>query len=312
MNAAVHVEGLRRTFGDFVAVDDLSLDVAPGEVFGFLGPNGAGKTTTIRMLTGLLLPSSGTGTVAGFDIMTESESIKRNIGYMSQLFSLYSDLTIEENIALFSGLYNVERSRRRERRDWVMEMSGLADKRDRLVQELSLGWKQRLALGCAVLHEPSVIFLDEPTSGVDPISRRTFWDLIYELAGEGRTIFVTTHYMEEAEYANRLALMNRGKLIALDTPHALRDAMTEPLFEVAVENGVKAVPVLQADPEVKTAALFGRSLHVTLDGRSGGGSTIEETLRRGGITARSIRQIDPSLEDVFVSLVRESGGAVDG
>ena len=309
---AVEVHDLTRTFGDFVAVDHVSFEVGKGEVFGFLGPNGAGKTTTIRMLTGLLLPSSGEGRVAGFDIMRESEEIKRNIGYMSQLFSLYGDLTIEENIALYSGLYNVEKNRRKERRDWVVEMAGLAEQRDRLVRELSLGWKQRLALGCAVLHEPSIIFLDEPTSGVDPISRRAFWDLIYELAGEGRTIFVTTHYMEEAEYAHRLALMNRGKLIALDTPGALRKGMRETIFEVVVEDGIRAVPLLQSDRRISTAALFGRSLHVATGEPASSRDEIARVLADNGIESGAIREIDPSLEDVFVSLVQASGGAVDG
>jgi ABC-2 type transport system ATP-binding protein len=312
VSAAVVVEDLVRRFGEFVAVDHVSFEVARGEVFGFLGPNGAGKTTTIRMLIGLLLPSSGSGRVAGFDIMSESEAIKRNIGYMSQLFSLYGDLTVEENIALFSGLYNVERSRRSERRDWVIEMAGLTEHRKRLVRELSLGWKQRLALGCAVLHEPSIIFLDEPTSGVDPISRRTFWDLIYDLASEGRTIFVTTHYMEEAEYANRLALMNRGRLIALDTPNALRESMREPLFEIDVEDSIRAVPLLQQSAMISSAALFGRLLHVAVKGESAGRAEVERLLRTSGIDPGEIRRIRPSLEDVFVSLVRSSGGAVDG
>jgi ABC-2 type transport system ATP-binding protein len=264
------------------------------------------------MLTGLLLPSSGAGRVAGFDIMTESDAIKRNIGYMSQLFSLYGDLTVEENIALFSGLYNVERSRRGERRDWVIEMAGLTEHRGRLVRELSLGWKQRLALGCAVLHEPSIIFLDEPTSGVDPISRRTFWDLIYDLASEGRTIFVTTHYMEEAEYANRLALMNRGKLIALDTPGSLRESMREPLFEIDVEDPIHAVPMLQQSAMISSAALFGRLLHVAVAEEHAGRAEVERLLRTSGIDPGEIKRIPPSLEDVFVSLVRSSGGAVDG
>ncbi|HYN20771.1 MAG TPA: ABC transporter ATP-binding protein, partial [Thermoanaerobaculia bacterium] len=206
---AVEVHELTRKYGAFVAVDRVSFAVAKEEVFGFLGPNGAGKTTTIKMLTGLVEPTSGTGHVAGYDIRTERRQIKRHIGYMSQLFSLYADLTVEENIAFFSGLYSVPRERRAERRDWVLRMAGIEDQRKRLTGELSLGWKQRLALGCAVLHEPLVLFLDEPTSGVDPISRRSFWDLIYELASSGTTVFVTTHYMEEAEYCDRLALMNR-------------------------------------------------------------------------------------------------------
>ena len=221
-DVAVEVKELTRTYGEFVAVDHVSFEVKTKEVFGFLGPNGAGKTTTIKMLTGLVPPSSGTGHVAGYDIRNERRRIKRHIGYMSQLFSLYADLTVEENIAFFSGLYSVPRAKRAERRDWVLRMAGLTDQRRRLTGELSLGWKQRLALGCAVLHEPPILFLDEPTSGVDPISRREFWDLIYALSAAGTTVFVTTHYMEEAEYCDRLALMNRGRLIALDTPSRLR------------------------------------------------------------------------------------------
>jgi ABC-2 type transport system ATP-binding protein len=227
-DAAVSVSDLTRTYGEFVAVDHVSFEVGTKEVFGFLGPNGAGKTTTIKMLTGLVAPSSGTGHVAGFDILHERRRIKRHIGYMSQLFSLYTDLTVEENIAFFSGLYGVPRAKRAERRDWVLRMAGLADQRKRLTGELSLGWKQRLALGCAVLHEPPILFLDEPTSGVDPISRREFWELIYALSAGGTTVFVTTHYMEEAEYCDRLALMNRGRLIALDKPEALRASIARP------------------------------------------------------------------------------------
>jgi len=189
---AVFADGITRVFGDFVAVDHVSFEVGKGEVFGFLGPNGAGKTTTIKMLAGLLLPSSGRGAVAGFDMMTQTEAIKQHIGYMSQLFSLYGDLTVEENISFFSGLYGVPRGKRAARRDWVLQMAGLEDQRQRVTGELSLGWKQRLALGTAVLHEPPVLFLDEPTSGVDPLSRRAFWDLIYTLADGGTTVFVTT------------------------------------------------------------------------------------------------------------------------
>ncbi len=219
---AVVVRELTRRFGEFTAVDGVSFSVAAGEVFGFLGPNGAGKTTTIRMLTGLLAPSGGTGTVAGHDVRTDAEWIKRRIGYMSQLFSLYNDLTVEENIRFFAGLYEVTGDRLRDRREWVIGMTGLADHLTRLTGELPLGWKQRLALGCAVLHQPPILFLDEPTSGVDPASRRAFWELIYHLADGGTTVFVTTHHMEEAEYCHRLALMNRGRLIALDTPAAIR------------------------------------------------------------------------------------------
>jgi ABC-2 type transport system ATP-binding protein len=308
-DVAVRVEELTKAFGAFVAVDRVSFEVGTGEVFGFLGPNGAGKTTTIKMLNGLLLPSSGRGLVAGFDVMTETEAIRRHIGYMSQLFSLYPDLTVEENIAFFSGLYGVERARRPARRDWVLEMAGLTDQRRRLTGQLSLGWKQRLALGCAVLHEPPILFLDEPTSGVDPISRRTFWDLIYVLAEQGTTVFVTTHYMEEADYCHRLALMNRGQLIALDTPAGLRRAMTQPLLEVRTDESLKAIDVLKARPEVLEVALFGRALHVTVTDAAAGRSAVTSALAARGGAAPEIREIVPSLEDVFIGLVQAAGGA---
>jgi len=225
---AVVVENLEKRFGSFVAVDRISFQVARGEIFGFLGPNGAGKSTTIRMLCGILTPTAGRGTVAGFDIRTQPEQIKANIGYMSQKFSLYQDLTVEENIDFYSGIYRIPPEKKRERKQWVIEMSGLSEHRRQLTSTLSGGWRQRLALGCAVLHEPPIIFLDEPTSGVDPISRRQFWDLIYDLSGKGVTIFVTTHYMDEAEYCNRRGLIYRGELIALGTPHALKAEMARP------------------------------------------------------------------------------------
>jgi ABC-2 type transport system ATP-binding protein len=310
---AVEVETLTRVFGDFVAVDAVSFQVETGEVFGFLGPNGAGKTTTIKMLTGLVPPTSGRGTVAGLDIRTQGKEIKRHIGYMSQLFSLYADLTVEENIAFFSGLYGVPRGKRAERRDWVLAMAGLQDQRRRLTGDLSLGWKQRLALGCAVLHEPPVLFLDEPTSGVDPISRRGFWDLIYALAGGGTTVFVTTHYMEEAEYCHRLALMNRGKLIALDTPERLRQGLREPLLEARTSDGTRAVEALQGAPGVGQAGLFGRAVHVTLkegEDPARAPARLRELLAGQGIEVESVEPITPSLEDVFIALVEKTGGAV--
>jgi ABC-2 type transport system ATP-binding protein len=311
--AAVEVERLTKAFGDFVAVDAVSFAVEAGEVFGFLGPNGAGKTTTIKMLTGLVSPTSGRGTVAGLDIRTQGKEIKRHIGYMSQLFSLYADLTVEENIAFFSGLYGVPRERRAERRDWVLEMAGLQEQRRRLTGELSLGWKQRLALGCAVLHEPPVLFLDEPTSGVDPISRRGFWDLIYALAAAGTTVFVTTHYMEEAEFCHRLALMNRGRLIALDTPARLREGLREPLLEARTSDGTRTIEALEGAPGVAQAGLFGRAVHVTLkEGEDAGRDRagLAELLAGRGIEVESIEPIEPSLEDVFIALVERTGGAV--
>jgi ABC-2 type transport system ATP-binding protein len=309
---AVHVDRLTKMFGDFTAVDQVSFEVGKGEIFGFLGPNGAGKTTVIKMLAGLLLPTSGGGTVAGFDILTETESIKRHIGYMSQLFSLYSDLTVEENITFFSGLNGVPRNRRDERRDWVLEMAGLKEHRGRLTRDLPLGWKQRLALGCAVLHEPPILFLDEPTSGVDPISRRRFWDLIYALTEQGITVFVTTHYMEEAEYCQRLALMNRGRLIALDTPIQLRSGMREPILELQTDNSPKAVELIKGLPGVIEAAMFGRAIHVVVEDISKARTSISALLESYAITVHVMEEAPPSLEDVFVSLVQAQGGAVLG
>jgi len=306
---AVEVAHLSRRFGAFVAVDDVSFDVRRGEVFGFLGPNGAGKTTTIRMLIGLLLPSSGRASVLGLDLATESEAIKRRVGYMSQLFSLYNDLTVDENIELFTGLYAVPRARRAARRQWVLEMAGLEEHHARLTATLPLGWKQRLALGCAVLHEPPILFLDEPTSGVDPLSRRRFWDLIGTLAATGTTVFVSTHYMEEAEACDRLALMNRGQLIALDTPAALRGAMTTPLYEFAAADGAATVEALRDVPEVVAASLFGRAVHVLLRDRTHAPGAVSARLAATGLAPGVMHEIPPSLEDVFVVRVAQAGGA---
>ncbi len=310
--AAARVEGITKRFGSFLAVDGVSFEVARGEVFGFLGPNGAGKTTTIKMLAGLLVPTSGSGSVAGFDLSREGEKIKRSIGYMSQLFSLYPDLTVDENIALFSGLYGVSGERRRRRRAWVLEMAGLTEMSGRMTGDLSLGWKQRLALGTAILHEPPILFLDEPTSGVDPISRRSFWDLIYSLAAQGTTVFVSTHYMEEAEYCDRLALMNRGRLIRLDSPERLRAGMLEPLYEIVTADVVKAIEALRDFPGLLEAGMFGRALHATLRDPITGPDAIRAHLASRGIAVLEMRKAEPSLEDVFVSAVRGAGGAPVG
>jgi len=221
---AVEVENLVKRFGDFTAVDDVSFRVRRGEIFGFLGPNGAGKSTAIRVLCGLLRPTSGLARVGGYNVARDPETVRQNIGYMSQKFSLYDDLTVEENLDFFGGVYGVPESRKREREDFVLRMAGLEDRRTTMTKLLAGGWKQRLALGCAILHEPPILFLDEPTSGVDPIARREFWDLIYQLSETGHTVFVTTHYMDEAEYCHRLALMYKGKIVALDTPAALKQA----------------------------------------------------------------------------------------
>src|SRR5512138_2767951 len=244
-DTAVTVKGLTRTFGKFTAVDAIDLNVARGEVFGFLGPNGAGKSTTIRMLCGLLLPTAGEGTVGGFDIMRQSEEIKKNIGYMSQKFSLYDDLTIEENIDFFSGIYGVSDSKKTERKEWVLDMAGIADSRTLITRTMASGFKQRLALGCAVIHEPPIIFLDEPTSGVDPISRRRFWNLIYDLSSKGTTVFVTTHYLDEAEYCDRLALIYRGKIIAEGRPDVMKkEYMHKEILEISASPVIDALGVL--------------------------------------------------------------------
>ena len=309
---AISVTDLTRRFGDFTAVDRVSFDVHTGEIFGFLGPNGAGKTTTIKMLTGLLRPSDGRAAVAGHDVQQAAEAIRRNIGYMSQAFSLYADLSVDENIRLFAGLYGVTGARLDDRRAWVLEMAGLTAHRARMTGELSLGWKQRLALGCAVLHQPPILFLDEPTSGVDPISRRRFWDLIYQLADEGTTVLVSTHYMEEAEYCRRLALMNRGRLIALDRPSALKRALDEPLFEIETDDAPRAVAALKELPVVSEAAMFGRRIHVMVRDPGSAEREVPAALARAGRQCTAMRPITPSLEDVFVALVRREGGAALG
>ena len=310
MSNPVVVRELTRRFGDFTAVDRVTFDVRPGEIFGFLGPNGAGKTTTIKMLTGLLAPSEGEGWVAGLDIHGERAAIKSRIGYMSQKFSLYVDLTVQENIDLFAGLYGVSGARLEGRRAWILEMAELIGSERRVTDQLPLGWKQRLALGCALVHEPPILFLDEPTSGVDPVARRRFWDLVTEMAAAGTTVFVSTHYMEEAEYCHRLALMNRGRLIALDTPRALRSRVVEPIFRVETDDAPRAVEMLTAHPGVLDAAMFGRDLHVTVEEATTGEGIVRDALTSAGYEVGGIAVIEPSLEDVFVSLVRAEGGAV--
>src|SRR5208283_2729532 len=261
----VVIENLVKQFGDFVAVDSINLKIRKGEVFGFLGPNGAGKSTTIRMLCGLLTPTSGRAQVAGYDVGREPESVRQNIGYMSQKFSLYNDLKVIENIRLFAGLYSVPSNQLRARIEWALEMANLKGQENLITSTLPGGWKQRLALGCAVLHKPPVIFLDEPTSGVDPISRRQFWDLIHHMAEEGVTVFVTTHYMEEAEYCNRLALIFRGKMVALGSPSELkRNSMKGELLLVECDPLGPAVEALQTAPDVLDAAVFGNALHLVV------------------------------------------------
>jgi len=301
---AVIVKDLERRFGSFVAVNRISFEVAKGEIFGFLGPNGAGKSTTMRMLCGILAPSGGEGTVAGFDIRTEAEKIKAHIGYMSQKFSLYEDLTVEENIDFYSGIYCLTPEKKQARKEWVIGMAGLEEHRHSRTAILAGGWKQRLALGCAILHEPPIIFLDEPTSGVDPISRRRFWDLIYELAGRGVTVFVTTHYMDEAEYCDRIALIYRGELTAIGSPEVLKtELMPEEVLEILCERPQDAMGEIEKVPGVKEVALFGKGLHVVAEDGEATAAAVRSLLKERGYEIERVEKIGPSLEDVFVSLI---------
>jgi ABC-2 type transport system ATP-binding protein len=301
---AVEIDNLVKTFGSFVAVDRVSLKVRQGEIFGFLGPNGAGKSTTIRVLCGLLTPTSGHATVADHDVSREPELVRRNIGYMSQKFSLYDDLTVEQNIDFFTGMYGVPRERRRERKDYVLRMANLTERRGALTATLSGGWKQRLALGCAILHDPPIIFLDEPTSGVDPIARAAFWDLIRDLSASGHTIFVTTHYMDEAEYCHRLALMYRGKVIALGAPAALKQELsTHTLLRLDTSDALDTMRALEHLPGVLDVAVFGGGLHVTVDDGDAAMASIRAKLGAQSIGIRHLEKILPSLEDVFVALI---------
>ncbi len=311
-NYSVVMENLRKQFGSFVAVDGLSLNIAKGEVFGFLGPNGAGKSTTIRMLCGLLKPTSGSASVAGYDVGQKPESVRQNIGYMSQKFSLYNDLTVIENLRLFAGLYSVHSNVLKQRIDWALQMANLKGQENLITATLPGGWKQRLALGCAVLHKPPVLFLDEPTSGVDPISRRQFWDLIHQMAEEGVTVFVTTHYMEEAEYCNRLALIFRGKMVALGTPSELkRNSMQGELLLVECAPLGPAVEALQSAPDVLDAAVFGNALHLVVLNAAAAIPQIRSFLTGHAIAVSSIEKIRPTLEDVFVSVTSEHDALVE-
>jgi ABC-2 type transport system ATP-binding protein len=303
---AVEIRDLVKRFGAFTAVDHVSLEVRRGEIFGFLGPNGAGKSTTMRILCGLLEPTSGSASVSGFDVSKESEAVKLHIGYMSQKFSLYDDLTVEENIDFFSGIYGVAEEKRAARKDYVLEIAGLQDRRKSMTRLLAGGWKQRLALGCAILHEPPILFLDEPTSGVDPIARRGFWDLIYQLSAAGHTIFVSTHYMDEAEYCHRLALMYRGRVIALGTPEELKQSLDARQF-VGLETSdtLGSMEALEKMEGIRDVAVFGGGLHATVSDAASAIPRIKEALDTHGIAVSELQRIQPSMEDVFVAMVEQ-------
>ncbi|MEW6754856.1 MAG: ABC transporter ATP-binding protein [Candidatus Latescibacterota bacterium] len=309
---AVEVRDLTRRFGGFVAVDHVSLQVQRGEVFGFLGPNGAGKSTTIRMLCGLLTPSSGTAVVDGFDVVREPDRVKERIGYMSQRFSLYPDLTVAENIRFYGGIYGLCRARLRERGEWAAQMAGLADRRHQLTGELSGGWKQRLALGCAILHEPPVVFLDEPTSGVDPVSRRQFWELIYRLQEGGTTVFVTTHFLDEAEHCGRLVLIYRGRIIALGRPAALKAELPGTVLDIACSAPDRATRLLQESGWAQQVSLFSSSVHLLAADPQAAGARARGELERAGIGVERVEAIAPSLEDVFIHHVEATDRAEGG
>ena len=303
---SVEVENLVKKFGDFAAVDNISLTVRRGEIFGFLGSNGAGKSTTIRILCGLLQPTSGRAVVGGFDVVTQAEEVKKHIGYMSQKFSLYDDLTVEENINFFGGIYGVPAGKRVERKEYALRMAGLEDRRGEKTAVLPGGWKQRLALGCAILHEPPILFLDEPTSGVDPIARRDFWDLIYRLSEDGNTIFVTTHYMDEAEYCHRLALMHQGRIIAMGAPESLKKQMhSKTLLRLDSSDLIGSLEALEGEEGILNAAVFGSGLHVAVEDAENADQRIRAALNRRGIEVERLEAIQPSMEDVFVGLIEE-------
>ncbi|MDP2389633.1 MAG: ABC transporter ATP-binding protein [Acidobacteriota bacterium] len=304
---AIDVRGLTRKFGDFVAVNDLSFSVAQGEVFGFLGANGAGKSTTIRMLCGLLRPTAGTALVGGLDVGRDPEGVKRRIGYMSQRFSLYEPLTVDQNIQFFGGVYGLSGERFAARRRFVLEMAGLEGREKTLTRDLPGGWRQRLALGCAILHEPSIVFLDEPTGGVDPLSRRRFWDLIGDLSSKGVTVLVTTHYLDEAEHCHRLAIIHAGQLAAIGTANELKQVFSSrPIVEIQSAQPVQAMDVLDRLETVEKTSLFGTAVHAVMRDTQTSAAMLSASLTAAGVTVRSIGPVSPSLEDVFLDVVERS------
>jgi ABC-2 type transport system ATP-binding protein len=303
---AVEVEDLVKRFDSFTAVDRVSFTVRKGEIFGFLGPNGAGKSTTIRILCGLLQPTAGRALVSGLDVAAVPEQVRRQIGYMSQKFSLYNDLTVGENIDFFSGIYRVPREKRRERKEFALRMAGLEERSESMTSVLAGGWKQRLALGCAILHEPPVLFLDEPTSGVDPIARRSFWSLIYQLSAAGHTVFVSTHYMDEAEYCHRLALMNRGRIIALGAPGELKEELRAcSILNLESSDPLESMRALEGEPGIVDVAVFGAGLHVKVTEPEAAAARIRQVLAQRQLTVSRLEAIPPSMEDVFVSLIEQ-------
>jgi ABC-2 type transport system ATP-binding protein len=307
---AIDVRDLTRRFGNFVAVDRLTFDVRRGEIFGFLGSNGAGKSTTIRMLCGLLRPTSGAATVSGIDVAHNPEAVKQRIGYMSQRFSLYELLTVDQNIAFFGGVYGLDARRLAERRRFVLEMAGLQGREHAVARDLAGGWRQRLALGCAILHEPSILFLDEPTGGVDPLSRRQFWRLIDTLAQSGVTVLVTTHYLDEAERCHRVALIHAGRLAALGTTAEVKRIFDDrPIVEIRTSRAVDVMRALEARPDVEKTSLFGNAVHAVLRSRRVSTADLQAQLAAQGFAVDALEEVPPSLEDVFLDVVEKAEGA---
>ena len=304
---AIVVRDLTRRFGQFVAVDRVSFTVGSGEIFGFLGSNGAGKSTTIRMLCGLLRPTSGTAIVGGEDVGRSPEAVKARIGYMSQKFSLYELLTVDQNIRLYAELYGLAPARFAERRRFVIEMAGLAGRERSLPRDLPGGFRQRLALGCAILHEPPILFLDEPTGGVDPISRRQFWRLIGSLSASGVTVLVTTHYLDEAEYCHRIAVIHAGRIAALGTTTELKRAFADrPILELQASHQIDVMRALEGMDDVETSSVFGTAVHAVLRPGATGADTLVGRLRAQGLDVTSATVVAPSLEDVFLDVVEQA------
>ncbi len=307
---AIRVHGLRKTFGTFTAVDGIDVEVPAGQIFGFLGPNGSGKTTTIRMLTGTLRPQAGRAEVLGTDVVKHPDRVKRRIGYMSQKFSLFEDMTVDENLKFYAGVYDVSAADFPARREYVLQMADLVGRENELTRNLSVGWRQRLALGAATIHSPELVFLDEPTSGVDPVARRQFWDLLYDLAARGVTLFVTTHYMDEAAHCNQLAFIYRGRIIAEGSPTQLRtEVMDQRIFDITVANADLAMDALTVTPGVAEAYLSGARLHAATARSSAlTGEDLRHRLTEAGFPDAMVQETEPTIEDVFVNLVSQHRG----
>jgi len=305
MEYAIEIENLTKRFDNFIAVNNVNFKVKKGDVFGFLGPNGSGKTTVIRMLMGLISPTSGTGKVLGYDISKESEKIRSKIGYMSQKFSLYDDLTVDENLDFYAGVYCVPKDKINKKKKEILEMADLVGKEDMITSNLSGGWKQRLALGCSIIHEPDILLLDEPTGGVDPIARRQFWDVIYDLSKKGVTILVTTHYMDEAEHCNSIGFLYYGNILSLDTPNCMKEKIIDgDIVEIKSSNTLKSIELLKLKNTVRDASVYGAGIHVMTEPNTDL-NELKECLIQNHIQVISIKKVRPSLEDVFVFLVEK-------